>query len=77
MSSVWSQPSNGKKELSPSSLFKRSSWYKMTLMGTQEKEDLRSTLLESRPLEKFPNSIALMSSIIDFESSSVQEAANQ
>jgi hypothetical protein len=37
----------------------------------------RSTFRESKPLKKFPNYMALMSSIIDSESSSFQERANQ
>jgi hypothetical protein len=35
-SSVGSQPSDGKRELAPSSFVKRPSWYEMTLMDAQE-----------------------------------------
>jgi hypothetical protein len=35
-SSVRSQPSDGKRELAPSSFVKRPSWYEMTLMDAQE-----------------------------------------
>jgi hypothetical protein len=37
----------------------------------------RSTLRETKPPKKFPNFVALMSRIIDSESSSVQEAVDQ
>jgi hypothetical protein len=49
-----------------------------TLRDAQEHvEAPRSTFRESKPPKKFPNFVALMSSIIDSESSSVQEAADQ
>jgi hypothetical protein len=38
-------------------------------------EATRSTFRESRPLKRFPNFMALISSVIDSESSSVQEVA--
>jgi hypothetical protein len=63
-SSVGSKPSDGKRELSPSSSVRRPSWYEMTLMDAQEKEASRSTLRESRPSTKFPNFVALICSII-------------
>jgi hypothetical protein len=38
-SSVGSQPSDGKRELAPSSSVRRPSWYKLTLMDAQEQEE--------------------------------------
>jgi hypothetical protein len=74
-SSSGSQPSGGEEELSPSSFVRRPSWYELTLRDAQEQvEAPRSTFRERRPPKKFPNFVALMSSIIDSESSSVQEA---
>jgi hypothetical protein len=74
---VGSQPSDGKRELSPSILVKRPSWYEMTLMDAQEQEASRSTLRESIPSMKFPNFVALICSIIDSVTSSIQEATDQ
>jgi hypothetical protein len=37
----------------------------------------RNIFRESKPSKKFPNFVALMSNIIDFESSSGHEAADQ
>jgi hypothetical protein len=72
-SSVGSQPSDGKRELAPSSSVKRPSWYEMTLMDAQEQEEApRSTLRESRPSMKFPNFMALICIVIDSITSSVQ-----
>jgi hypothetical protein len=77
-SSVGSQPLDGKRELAPSSSFRRSSWYELTLMDAQEQEEApRSTDKESRPLKKYPYFRALMCSIIDSCTSSVQGAADQ
>jgi hypothetical protein len=77
-SSVGSQPSDGKRELAPSNFFRRPTWYEMTLMDAQEQEEApRSTLRESKPLTKFPNFMALICSIIDFVTSSVQGATDQ
>jgi hypothetical protein len=73
-SSSGSQPLGGEEELSPSSSVRRPSWYELTLRDAQEKvEAPRSTFRERRPPKKFPNFMVLMSSIIDSESSSVQE----
>jgi hypothetical protein len=49
----------------------------MTLMDAQEKEAPRSTLRESRPSTKFPNFMALICSIIDSMTSSIQGEADQ
>jgi hypothetical protein len=49
----------------------------MTLMDAQEQEASRSTLRERRPSTKFPNFVALICSIIDYETSSIQGATNQ
>jgi hypothetical protein len=77
-SSVGSQPSDGKRELAPSSSVRRPSWYEMTLMDAQEQEEApRSTLRESRPSTKFPNFMALICSVIDSVTSSIQGAADQ
>jgi hypothetical protein len=77
-SSVGSQPSDGKRELAFSSSVRRSSWYEMTLMDAQEQEEApKSTLRESRPLMKFPNFMALICSIIDYVTSSIQGVADQ
>jgi len=49
----------------------------MTFKDAQEKvEDFRSIVREIIPPEKFPNFRVLMSSIIDYGSSSVQEAVD-
>jgi hypothetical protein len=69
---VRSQPSNGKRELDPSSLVRRLSWYKMTLMDAQEQEDSRSTLRESIASTKFRHSVALICSVIDSVTSIIQ-----
>jgi hypothetical protein len=53
------------------------SWYEMTLMDAQEKEAPRSTLRESRPSMKFPNFVALICSIIDYVTSSIQGETDQ
>jgi hypothetical protein len=43
-SSVGSQPSDGKRELAPSSFVRRPNWYELTLMDAQEHEEApRST----------------------------------
>jgi hypothetical protein len=77
-SSVRSQPSDGKRELAPSSFVRRPSWYELTLMDAQEQEEApRSTYRESRPPKKCPYFRALMCSVIDSETSSVQGAADQ
>jgi hypothetical protein len=70
---VWGvKPSNGKRELAPSSSVKRPNWYEMTLMDAQEQEEApRSTLRESRPSTKSPNFMALICSVIDSMTSSV------
>jgi hypothetical protein len=65
-SSVGSQPSDGKRELAPSSSVRKPSWYEMTLMDAQEQvEAPRSTLRESRPSTKFPNFRALICYVIE------------
>jgi hypothetical protein len=75
---VGSQPLDEKRELAPSSSVKRPSWYEMTLIDAQEQEEApRSTLRESRPSMKFPNFMALICSVIDSMTSSVQGAADQ
>jgi hypothetical protein len=77
-SSVGSQPSGGEEELAPSSSVRRPRWFMQTLRDAQEHvEAPRSIFRESRPPKKFPNFVALMSSIIDSESSSVQEEVDQ
>jgi hypothetical protein len=77
-SSVRRQPSAGKRELAPSNSVRRLSWYELTLMDVQEREeDPRSTDMESRPPKKCPYFRALMCSVIDSETSSVQGAAAQ
>jgi hypothetical protein len=49
-----------------------------TMRGAKEHvEAPSSTVRERRPPKKFPNYMALMSSIIDSKSSSVQEATDQ
>jgi hypothetical protein len=56
-SSVGSQPSGRKEDLSPSIPIRKPKWYELTLMDAQEKvEDPRKTLRESRPSTKFQNS---------------------
>jgi hypothetical protein len=76
-SSSRSQPSGGKEELAPSSSIRRPNWYELTLMDAQEHvEAPRSTDREGRPLKKCPYFRALMCSIIDSETSSVQGAAD-
>jgi hypothetical protein len=74
---VGSQPSDGKRELAPSSSDKRSSWYEMTLIDVQEQEAPRSTLRESRPSTKFSNFMALICSAIDSVTSIIQGAVDQ
>jgi hypothetical protein len=76
-SSVGSQLPDGKRELDPSSLIRRSSWYRMKFMDDQEKEASRSTFSERRSSTKFPNFMELICSVIDSETSNVQEASNQ
>jgi hypothetical protein len=73
---VESQPSEGKRDLAPSSSVRRLGWYEMTLMDAQEQEAPRSTLRERRPSTKFPNFMALICSVIDSVTSSIQGAAN-
>ena len=76
-SSMWKQPSYGKRDLAPSSSVRGSSWYQLTLMDAQEQEEApRSTLRERRPSTKFPNFMALICSIIDSMTSSIQGATN-
>jgi hypothetical protein len=49
-----------------------------TLRDAQEHDEApRNIFGESRPSRKFPNFMALMSSIVDSKSSSVQEVADQ
>jgi hypothetical protein len=75
---VGSQPLDGKRELAPFSFVRRLRWYMMTLMDAQEKEEApRSTLRERKPLTKFANFMALICSIIDSVTSSIQGAADQ
>jgi hypothetical protein len=78
-SSAGSQPSGEEEERStPSSSVRRPRWFMQTLRDAKEHvEAPSSTFRESRPPKKFPNYMALMSSIIDSESSSVQEATDQ
>jgi hypothetical protein len=53
-SSVRSQSSDGKRELSPSIFVRGPSWYESTLMDAQEHEEApRSTLRENKPSTKF------------------------
>jgi hypothetical protein len=71
-SSSWSQPSGGEEELSPFNSIKRPNWFEMTLRDTHEQVEVpKSTFRESEPPNKFPNFVVQMSSIIDFDSSSV------
>jgi hypothetical protein len=50
----------------------------MTSRDVQEQAEApRSTIRESRPSRKFPNYMALMSSIIDVEPSNFEEVADQ
>jgi hypothetical protein len=59
------------RELAPSSSVRRPRWFEQTLKDAQEHvEAPKSTFKESRPPRKFPNYMALMSSIIDVEPSS-------
>jgi hypothetical protein len=76
-SSVGSQLLDGKRELDPSSPIRRSSWYEMKFMDDQEKEASRSTFSERRSAMKFPNFMELICSVIDSETSSIQEASDQ
>jgi hypothetical protein len=76
-SSVGSEPSEGKRELSPSSSVRRPSWYEMTLMDAQEQEASRSTLRERRPSMKFSNFMALICSIINLRLPVFREKLNQ
>jgi hypothetical protein len=73
------QPSSEEGEIrAPSTSIKRPQWFSQTLSDAQEHvETPKSTFRESRPPKKFPNYIALMSSILYFKASSFQEAANQ
>jgi hypothetical protein len=75
-SSSRSQPSGG-KDLTPSSFVKRLGWYELRLMDAHKHvEAPRRTNKEIRPPKKCPYFMALMCNIIDFETSSVQEAAD-
>jgi hypothetical protein len=68
---VGSKPSYGKRDLSPYNFVKRRSWYEMTLMDDQEQEAPRSTMRERISSTKFPNFMALICSVIDYETSNV------
>jgi hypothetical protein len=73
-----SQPLGGEDHLPPSSFVRRPSWYELKLRDAQEQvEAPRSTFSERRIPMKFPNLMVLMSSMIDSDSSSVQEETNQ
>jgi len=77
-SNVGSQPSNGKRDLSPSSSVRRPCWYKMTLMDAQEQDEApRSTLRKSKPSTKFLNFMAPICSVINSVTPSIQGAADQ
>jgi hypothetical protein len=77
-SSSGSQPSGDEEELAPPSSVRRPRWFTQTLRDAQEHvEAPKSTFRESRPPRKFPNYLALMSSIIDVEPSSFEEATDQ
>jgi hypothetical protein len=75
-SSVGSKPLEGKRQLAPSNPVRRSSWYEMTLMDAQEQEASRSTLRERKPSTKVSNFVALICSVINFETSSIQGVTN-
>jgi hypothetical protein len=74
-SSSGSHTSGGEEELSPSSSVRRPRWLLQTLRDVGEAP--RSAVRESRPPRKFPNYMALMSSIIDVEPSSFEEVIDQ
>jgi hypothetical protein len=76
-SSVGIKPLEGKRELTPSILVRIPSWYEITMMDNQEKEDFGSTMRESRPSTKVSNFVALICSVIYFETSSIQVATGQ
>jgi hypothetical protein len=73
------QPSGKEGEtVAPSTSVKRPRWFTQTLRDAQEHvETPRSTFRESRPPKKFPDYMALMSSILDSKPSIFQEAADQ
>jgi hypothetical protein len=73
-SSSGSQTSSG-EELAPYSSVRRLVWLLQTLRDAGEAP--RSVVRESKPLRKFSNYMALMSSIIDVEPSNFEEATNQ
>jgi hypothetical protein len=65
---VGKQPSNEKRELSPSCSVRNPNWYEMILMDSQEQvEAPRNTLRESRISMKFPNFRALICYVIEEE----------
>jgi hypothetical protein len=77
-SSSGSQPSSDEESLTPPSSVRRPLWSTQTLRDAQEHvEAPKSTFKESRPSRKFPNYLALLSSIINVEPSSFEEAADQ
>jgi predicted metal-dependent hydrolase len=79
-SSSGSQTSGQEEELRDpsSSVRRRPRWLEQTLRDAQEHvEAPRSTFRESRPPKRFSSYMALMSSIIDSEPTSVEEATDQ
>jgi hypothetical protein len=78
-SSAGSQtPVEVEEQSSPSTSVRRPRWFEQTLRDAREHvEPPRSTFRESRPPQKFPQYMALMTNIIDSEPSNFEEAANQ
>jgi hypothetical protein len=69
------QTSGGEEELSPSSPVRRPRWLLQTLKDVGEAP--RSVHQRAQASKKFPNYMVLMSSIIDVEPSSFEEATDQ
>jgi hypothetical protein len=65
----------GEEDLYPSSPIRRPGWILKKLKDVREAP--RSMVREHMPPKKFPNDMVLMSSIIDYETSSFEEAIDQ
>jgi hypothetical protein len=79
ISRVGQQPSGeGGEIVAPSTSIRRTRWFTQTLKDAQEHvETPRSTFIESKPPNKFPNYMALMSNILDSDPFSFQETIDQ
>jgi hypothetical protein len=71
-------PEEVREKSAPSTSVKRPRWFEHTLrVAWEHVEPPKSTFRESRPPSKFPQYMALMTNIIDSETSSFEEASRQ